>query len=140
MPGKLFTAKNGAKYSKDSRGRVRFVSGASKEYLAKIRKKRGKKKPKGGGLKRKGLGKIASGAAELSYGAYTGSLLARPVTTARAGRRVIRGVRKAKGGFVNAKGPAKRKRRLKGAGLSVHNQATVKFRAKGVKSKTQMGF
>jgi hypothetical protein len=56
MPGKkLYTASNGAKYTKNARGQVRFVSGASKEYLAKIRKKRGKakakpKKARGGGL------------------------------------------------------------------------------------------
>ena len=210
MPGKLYTASNGAKYVKNARGQVRFVSGASKAYLAKIRKKRGKAK-KGGGLQRKvvntlgtvgiktgrryearkrarakggGLGKIASGAATLGYGAYTGSLATRPGTTISAGRRVVKGVRKRgtrgtkglgkiasgaatlgygaytgslftqpgttiragrrvakgvrkRGGVVNSKfmAPAKRKRRV-GAGLSVHNKATVKFRARGVKSKT----
>ena len=77
--------------------------------------------------------------AELGYGAYTGSLVTQPGTTARAGRRVVRGVRKAKGGNLRAKGRANVKRRV-GTGMSVHNKATVKFRGKGVKSKTQLGF
>ena len=98
------------------------------------------KKIRGGGIRKKGLGKIASGAAELGYGAYTGSLVTQPGTTVRAGRRVVRGVRKAKGGNLRAKGRADVKRRVRGAGLSLHNKATVKFRAKGVKSKTEMGF
>jgi hypothetical protein len=37
---KTYIAKNGAKYKKLSNGQVRFVSGASKEYLDKIRSKR----------------------------------------------------------------------------------------------------
>ena len=121
---------------------MRFISGASKEYLAKIRKKRGAKpkKAKGGGLKRKGLGKIAVGAAGLGYGAYTGTLGTNAGATIESERKIARGVRKARGGNLRAKGRANVKRRVRGAGLSLHNKATVKFRAKGVKSKTEMGF
>ena len=123
---------------------MRFISGASKEYLAKIRKKRGAKprktKAKGGGLKRKGLGQIAVGAAGLGYGAYTGTLGTNAGATIESERKIARGVRKARGGNLRAKGRANVKRRVRGAGLSLHNKATVKFRAKGVKSKTEMGF
>ncbi len=182
MPGKnLYTAKNGAKYTKNARGQVRFVSGASKEYLAKIRKKRGKGKkkakakgggllakkigrrwveagvkagmtavvgtggrPRGGGLKlkRKGLGKIAVGAAGLGFGAYTGTLGSNASATIGYERQLAKGVRKAKGGFVNSKylAPAQRKRRVRGAGLALHNKTTVKFKAKGVRSRTTLGF
>ncbi len=41
---KVHTAKNGAKYVKNKRGQVRFVTGASRAYMAKLRKMRGKGK------------------------------------------------------------------------------------------------
>ena len=40
---KVYTAKNGATYVKNKRGQVKFVTGASKAYMAKLRKLRGKK-------------------------------------------------------------------------------------------------
>ena len=40
---KVYTAKNGATYVKNKRGQVKFVTGASKKYMAKLRKLRGKK-------------------------------------------------------------------------------------------------
>jgi hypothetical protein len=40
---KVHKAKNGATYVKNARGQVRFVTGASKKYMAKLRKMRGKK-------------------------------------------------------------------------------------------------
>jgi hypothetical protein len=40
---KVHKAKNGATYVKNKRGQVRFVTGASKKYMAKLRKMRGKK-------------------------------------------------------------------------------------------------
>ena len=43
---KVHTAKNGATYVKNKRGQVRFKTGASKKYMAKLRKMRGKKKGK----------------------------------------------------------------------------------------------
>ena len=38
---KVYTAKNGARYVKNANGQCRFISGASKSYLNKIRKMRG---------------------------------------------------------------------------------------------------
>jgi len=43
---KVWKAKNGATYVKNKRGQVKFVTGASKKYMAKLRKLRGKKKAK----------------------------------------------------------------------------------------------
>ena len=40
---RVYTAKNGAKYIKLANGQCRFISGASKKYLNKIRKMRGGK-------------------------------------------------------------------------------------------------
>jgi len=37
---KVYVAKNGAKYVKNEKGQVRFISGASKTYMEKIRNKR----------------------------------------------------------------------------------------------------
>ena len=76
MPGKTFVAKNGAKYTKNARGQVRFISGASPAYLAKIRKKRGKakkSKAKGGGL---ALGRRATniGRRAVETGKFAGSV------------------------------------------------------------------
>lgn len=41
---KTYTAKNGATYIKLPNGKVKFTSGASPEYMAKIRNKRKSKK------------------------------------------------------------------------------------------------
>ena len=41
MPRKVYTAKNGARYVKLANGQCRFISGASKRYLNRIRKMRG---------------------------------------------------------------------------------------------------
>jgi hypothetical protein len=38
---KVYTAKNGARYIKLANGQCRFVSGASRTYLNRIRKMRG---------------------------------------------------------------------------------------------------
>ena len=43
---KVHKAKNGATYVKNKRGQVRFLTGASKQYMAKLRAMRGKKKAK----------------------------------------------------------------------------------------------
>ena len=43
---KVYKAKNGATYVKNKRGQVKFKTGASKRYMAKLRKMRGKKKAK----------------------------------------------------------------------------------------------
>ncbi len=179
--GKLYTAKNGAKYRKNARGQVRFVSGASPAYLAKIRKKRGKGKgkgkkkgkakggslagnvrefnaridhgglppkrwKKGGGLGKKAAANIGFGAAGLALGAASGAIVGRG-STVSSSRQLAKGTRQGikairKGGFVNSKylAPAQRKRRVRGGGLSIHNQATVKFKAPGLRSKTSMGF
>jgi hypothetical protein len=40
---RVYKAKNGAKYVKNKKGQVKFISGASKAYMARIRRKRGKK-------------------------------------------------------------------------------------------------
>ena len=40
---KVYKAKNGATYCKNKRGQVKFLTGASKRYMAKLRKMRGKK-------------------------------------------------------------------------------------------------
>lgn len=77
MPGKTYVAKNGAKYVKNARGQVRFISGASPAYLAKIRKKRGKgKKAKGGGLARKAAKNYARGTVGVAAGAQFHSNMA----------------------------------------------------------------
>lgn len=143
MPGKTYTAKNGAKYVKDARGRVRFISGASKAYLAKIRKKRGKKR--GGGLGRKAVKNLAIGAAGLGLGAATGGLATHPTETFRGARKIVKGTRQGtkairKGGNLRAKGPAKRKRRVKGGGFSLHSKTTGKYKAPGIRSKTSVGY
>jgi len=44
MVRKVYTARNGAKYIKLANGQCRFVSGASRQYLNKIRKMRGGKR------------------------------------------------------------------------------------------------
>ena len=36
MVRKVYTARNGARYVKNSKGQCRFISGASKEYLNNI--------------------------------------------------------------------------------------------------------
>ena len=41
---KVYKAKNGARYVKNKKGQVKFVKGASKKYMAKLRKMRGKGK------------------------------------------------------------------------------------------------
>ena len=42
---KTYKAKNGARYVKNAKGQVKFVKGASKRYMAKLRKlRKGKKK------------------------------------------------------------------------------------------------
>jgi len=41
---KVHKAKNGARYVKNRKGQVKFVKGASKKYMAKLRKMRGKGK------------------------------------------------------------------------------------------------
>jgi hypothetical protein len=41
MVRKVYTARNGARYVKNANGQCRFISGASKSYLNKIRKMRG---------------------------------------------------------------------------------------------------
>ncbi len=130
-----------ARPKRDSRRQGKYTNQGWGAVTGNVGKKIGKK-IRGGRIRKKGLGKIASGTAELGYGAYTGSLVTQPGTTARAARRVAKGVRKRRGGVVNSKfmAPAKRKRRVRGAGLSVHNKATVKFRGKGVRSKTRLGF
>ena len=101
MPGKTYTAKNGAKYTKNARGQVRFISGASAAYLAKIRKKRGKAKPKakakGGGL---ALGRRATniGRRAVETGKFAGSVGKYAAKTAmRAAKQTGRGVRKGGG-------------------------------------------
>ena len=43
---KVHKAKNGATYVKNKRGQVRFLTGASKQYMAKLRAMRGKGKKK----------------------------------------------------------------------------------------------
>ena len=43
---KVYKAKNGATYRKNRRGQVRFMTGASKAYMARIRRRRGKGKKK----------------------------------------------------------------------------------------------
>ncbi len=43
---RIWKAKNGATYVKNKRGQVRFMTGASKAYMARIRRKRGKGKRK----------------------------------------------------------------------------------------------
>jgi len=43
---KVYKAKNGATYVKNRRGQVRFMTGASKAYMARIRRRRGKGKKK----------------------------------------------------------------------------------------------
>ena len=40
---KVYKAKNGATYCKNKRGQVKFLTGASKAYMARLRKMRGKK-------------------------------------------------------------------------------------------------
>jgi glycerol-3-phosphate responsive antiterminator len=50
MVAGLKTAKNGAKYIIKPDGRAEFISGASKAYMAKIRKKRTTKAKEGGFL------------------------------------------------------------------------------------------
>ena len=40
---KVYKAKNGATYCKNQRGQVKFLTGASKAYMARLRKMRGKK-------------------------------------------------------------------------------------------------
>ena len=51
----IHTAKNGAQYIKDTSGKVRFISGASKQYLASIRGRKKKTKAKRPKAKGKGL-------------------------------------------------------------------------------------
>ena len=41
MVRKVYTARNGARYIKLSNGQCRFVKGASRQYLNRIRKMRG---------------------------------------------------------------------------------------------------
>jgi len=43
---RVYKAKNGATYRKNKRGQVRFMTGASKAYMARIRRRRGKGKKK----------------------------------------------------------------------------------------------
>jgi hypothetical protein len=49
---KVFKAKNGATYVKNRRGQVKFLTGASKAYMARIRRRRGKGKRRGRGKKK----------------------------------------------------------------------------------------
>jgi len=149
MPGKkVYTAKNGARYTKDARGRVRFISGASPAYLAKIRKKRGKgKAKKGGGMSHLGKAGTSFGlaAAKIGVGAMTQTGAGSGGSSYSAMNDMVRGARQTgkairKGGAVNsrARGPARRKRRVTGGGI--HSKTTVKFGGKNFKNKTTMGF
>jgi hypothetical protein len=181
---KTYTAKNGALYTKNARGQVRFISGASPAYLAKIRKKRGKKKGGGtipqaiaGAIKRKrkrrggsllgptegmspaavqakvsnlarvgrkirkrrggGLKQAGRIAGMVAYGATTplAALDAvNPMSDHKASKMYARNMKK---GF---KATGKVARKAHGGGFSLHNKMSIGYKARGVKSKTQLGF